>query len=304
VLAHSPDLVDQLLGQIRDNVPGSLGDTMADAVKSVIDHRGSIGIIALLGVAYAGLGWVGNLRTGVQVVWSCEVTKEKFLRAKLEDLVVLVGLGLGIVLSLALTSGGTALAHTVLDALGLSETPGMGTLVGALGILLALVADTLLFMWLFTRLPRRPVRYRTVLRGAVLAAVGYEILKVVGTTYIAAVTSNPTYGVFAGAVGLLVWIDLVSRFLLLAAAWTATGRQPEDSSACESPPEEGFSVPVDGLPHRGIVGPAPEGASNGSREAPKPAAVAGALVGTGALLGAGATAAGHRYFRRRHSVSR
>jgi membrane protein len=220
------------------------------------------------------------------MVWSCEVRKESFLKAKLGDLLVLVGLGLGILLSLALTSGGTAAAHALLETVGLADTVGMGTLVGALGILLGLAADTVLFMWLFTRLPRRPVRYRTVLRGALLAAVGYEILKVVGTTYIAKVTNNPTYGVFAAAVGLLVWIDLVSRFLLLAAAWTATGRQPESSGGCETVPEEGFSVPVSSRP--------PE-----SRDAPRPAAVAGALVGTGALIGAGATAAGSRYLRRR-----
>jgi membrane protein len=305
VLANDAGLVDQLLRQIRDNVPGSLGDTMSDAVRSVIEHRGSIGIIALLGVAYAGLGWIGNLRTGVQMVWACEVRKESFLKAKLGDLLVLVGLGLGILLSLALTSGGTAATNWVVEGLHLDGIPGMGTLVAGITILLALAADTLLFMWLFTRLPRRPVRYRTVLRGAILAAVGYEVLKVVGTAYIAGVTSNPTYGVFAGAVGLLVWIDLVSRFLLLATAWTATGPQPsEDSDAGESLPEEGLSVPEDGRPRRGIVGPAAEGAGDGSREAPTPAAVAGALVGTGALLGAGATAAGHRYFRRRHAVSR
>jgi membrane protein len=303
VLANNEELLARLQDLISKNAPGPVGDTLSGSIASIIDHRGSIGIIALLGVAYAGLGWVGNLRTGVQMVWACEVTKEKFVKAKLEDLLVLVGLGLGILFSLAITSGGTALAHTLLKSLGLDDVTGMGTLVAVIGILLGLAADTLLFMWLFTRLPRRPVRYRTVLRGALLAAVGYEILKLVGTTYIASVTSNPTYGVFAGAIGLLVWIDLVSRFLLLAAAWTATGRQPaEAGTAGETEPEEGFSVLVVDRPRRGVLGPAPEGATNGSRDTPRPAAVAGALVGTGALIGAGATAAGHRMLRRRHPV--
>jgi len=223
VLANNDALQEELRGLIEDNVPGSLGDTLSDSVASIIDNRGSIGLIALVGVAYAGLGWVGNLRTALQLVWTCQTTEEKFVKAKLGDLLVLIGLGLGIVVSLALTSGGTALAHTLIDAVGLDGVPGMGTLLGGITILLALAADTLIFMWMFVRLPRRPVRYRTVLRGAVLAAVGYEILKLVGTYYIALISANPTYGIFAGAVGLLVWIDLVSRFLLLAAAWTATG---------------------------------------------------------------------------------
>lgn len=298
VLANNADLKQSLLDVISKNVPGSLGDTMSKAVQSVIDNRGSIGVIALLGVAYAGLGWIANLRTGVQTVWGGEVEKESFVKAKLADLLVLVGLGFGIVLSIALTSGGTAATHAVVKALHVDGVPGMGTLVFGVGILLALAADTLLFTWMFTRLPGRPIRYRTVLRGAVFAAVGYEILKVIGTTYIARVTSNPTYGPLAGAIGLLVWIDLVSRFLLLAAAWTATGPQPV-LPADVTEPEEGFAVPVGDRPRNGIVGPAPAGAE--VRDAPNPATVAGALVGTGALIGAGATAAGTRYLRRRNN---
>jgi membrane protein len=298
VLANNIGLQDQLRDVIRDNVPGTLGSTLSDSVSSIIANRGSIGLIALLGVAYAGLGWVGNLRTGVQVVWACDKTEEAFLKAKLGDLMVLIGLGLGIVLSLALTSGGTAATNAVVSLLGLDGIPGMGVLVGIVSIALALAADTLLFMWLFVRLPRRPVRYKTVLRGAFIAAVGYEILKVVGTTYIAGVTSNPTYGVFAGAVGLLVWIDLVSRFLLLTAAWTATGKQPPGSDDCgEATPEEGHSVSVTDRPEDGtVIGPAPS--PHPDDRPARPAAVAGVLVGTGAVLGAGTATAAHRYLHR------
>ena len=75
MLANNADLQHRLEEVISENVPGSLGDTLSQAVQSVIDNRGSIGVIALLGVAYAGLGWVGNLRTGVQLVWAGEVRR-------------------------------------------------------------------------------------------------------------------------------------------------------------------------------------------------------------------------------------
>ena len=75
MLANNAELQHRLEEVISENVPGSLGDTLSQAVQSVIDNRGSIGVIALLGVAYAGLGWVGNLRTGVQLVWACEVRR-------------------------------------------------------------------------------------------------------------------------------------------------------------------------------------------------------------------------------------
>ena len=61
-------------------------------------------------------------------------------------------------------------------------------------------------------------------------------------------------------------------------------------------------MPVEDKPAgSGVVGPAPAGART-AREAPRPAAVAGALVGTGALLGVGATATASRLLRRRQPV--
>jgi membrane protein len=311
VLANNTDLQQDLQNLIRDNVPGDLGIQLSESVKSVIDNRGTIGLIGLGGVALAGLGWVGNLRTALQVVWSCERVEENFVKAKLGDLLVLIGLGLGILVSFGLTAGGTAATHRLLEWAGLDGIIGMGTLTAALGIGLALAADTLIFAWLFVRLPRRPVRYRTVLRGALLAAVGYEVLKLVATFYLSRVTGNPTYGPFASAIGLLIWIDLVSRFLLLAAAWTATGKQPVSPDDCADTPEPGMAVDVADRPAggRGVVGPVPSSGAAGDREpvaagarrsgTPSPVAVAGVLVGTGAALGASAATAGRRYLRRR-----
>jgi membrane protein len=302
VLANNAGLTGDLKEQIAENVPGSFGQQLSDSVQTLIDNRSSIGIVALLGVAYSGLGWIGNLRTGLQVVWSREQEKENFLKAKLGDLLVLVGLGLGIVVSLALTSGGTAVADQLVKAVGLDGTPGMSTLLAVLGIALALAADTLIFMWLFVRLPRRKVRYKTVVRGAVFAAVGFEVLKVVGTYYVARVGSSPTYGAFGSVIGILVWIDLVSRFLLFSAAWTATGQQPPEMD--EDTPEEGFATPVDRKPAAGeVVGPAPVAAVPEKRDPPRPAAVAGVLVGAGAAVGATAATAGRRFLKRRSGNS-
>jgi membrane protein len=235
VLAHNQDQLRQLTDLIQENVPGSVGTEFSDVVTTAVSKRGTIGLFSLLGVAYAGLGWVGNLRTALQLVWSCEPVKENPLRAKLADLFALVGLGLAIALSLALTAGGTAAANALLRLLGLDGVTGMGTAVRVLGIPLATAADTLVFAWLFVRLPRLPVRYRPVLRGALFTAVGYEILKIGATFYLARVGANGVYGGFVGFVGLLVWLNLASRFLLFGAAWTATataGATPPAATAC------------------------------------------------------------------------
>ena len=237
VLAHNPEQLDKLINTIRENVPGSVGQEFSDVVSTAVTKRGTIGLFSLLGVAYAGLGWIGNLRTALQITWSCRTTEENPVKARLGDLLALAGLGLAIGISLALTAGGTAAANALLRLVGLDATPGMGTVVAVLGILLAVAADTLVFAWLFVRLPRRPVRYRPVLRGALFTAVGYEVLKIGATFYLARVGANGVYGGFAGLVGLIIWLNLVARFLLFGAAWTATsaGANPTGETACGAP---------------------------------------------------------------------
>jgi membrane protein len=236
VLARHPSLVDQLKQTITENVP-AVGDAVKNVIDASLSRRGTIGVFGLLGVAYAGLGWIGNLRTGIQIVWSCQKTEENPVKSKLEDLLALAGLGLGILVSLSLTAGGTAVAGKLIEMAGLQGTPGLGTALGAVTILLAIATDTLVFAWLFVRLPRRPVRLRSVARGALFAAVGYEVLKLGATFYLARTTASGAYGTFAGVVGLLIWIDLVSRFLLFSAAWTATAPQPPAPDACADTPD-------------------------------------------------------------------
>ena len=64
--------------------------------------------------------------------------------------------------------------------------------------------------------------FLVAIKGALLAAVGFEILKVVGTYTIAKSAKSPTLGPFAGLLAVLIWIQLVARLLLFCAALTAT----------------------------------------------------------------------------------
>jgi membrane protein len=293
VLAHNHDQLDDLTKLIQDNVPGSVGNEFTSVVNTAVGKRGTIGLVSLVGVAYAGLGWVGNLRTALQIAWACEPTKENPFKAKLGDLLALVGLGLAIGVSLALTAGGTAAANALLRLVNLDGTPGMGVAVAVLGILLAMVADTLVFAWLFVRLPRRPVRYRPVLRGALFTAVGYEVLKIGATFYLARVSANGVYGGFAGFVGLLIWLNLVSRFLLFGAAWTATatGSLSRAETACADPSAGPGAPDADLAAGTATAGTAAAGTA--TTNAAAGAATAGtATAGTAAANASGGASAG------------
>jgi membrane protein len=269
VLAASPHLRGELLDNITSQAPGGFGDTLSAAVKTAIDQRAATGVIGLVGVALTGLGWIDNLRTALDTLWGNDLRQQSFLNRKLSDALVLIGLGLGLVVSVAITAGGTAVGHQLLVWTNLDGITGAGTATALLAILLAILGNMLIYGWILIRLPDVQVSRRTAFRTSLLAAVGFEILKVLGTYYIARVTSS-AYSLIAPALGVLIFINLVSRYSLFCAAWAASARDAEQAV-------DSLTQPVAGPP----VGPARAGFA--------PAGVAVALLTAGATLGAAAT---------------
>jgi membrane protein len=220
---HSDPATEQgFFNHLTDNVPGALGETLKKSMQAAIDSRASIGIVGLVGVLLTGLGWVGNLREAVDAVWGRTAPKVNIVKAKLANLIVLAGLGVGAVVSIGLTVIGTSVTDQILHALGLADVPGAAVLLKLLGIALAIAGDLLIFWWVMVRLPQIELPHGLAVRGALLAAVGFELLKVAGSYTIAHTANSPTAGPFAGVIAILIWIQLVARWLLFSCAWTAT----------------------------------------------------------------------------------
>lgn len=274
VLHSDPGTERDFFNHLTDNVPGALGQTFKTSLQAAIDSRTGLGIVGLVGVLLTGLGWIGNLRTAIDGVWGRTPAKVNFLKAKVANLLVLAGLGVGTVLSLALTVVGTSLTDQILRALGFDDLPGAHALLKLLGIAIAVVGDLIIFWWLLIRLPQMEVPGRIALQGALLAAAGFEVLKIVGAYTVAHTANSPTAGPFAGLLAVLIWIQLVARFMLFACAWTATvTAEHRVSPANQLPIEEPPVATADGREPAEI----------------SPAAVGATLVGAGMVAGAAAT---------------
>ncbi|SHG01041.1 membrane protein [Jatrophihabitans endophyticus] len=282
VLSSHPGAEADLFRHITDEVPGEFGTTLSESVQTAIDKRTGVGIVGLLGVLLTGLGWIGNLREAIDAVWGRAKPKRNFLAERLSNLLVLAGLGVGILVSLALTVVGTSLTDQILDFVGLDELPGSTIVLKILGIAIAVAGDSVIFWWLLVRLPDVEVDKRIALRGAILASVGFEILKILGTYTIAHSAGSATAGPFAGIIAVLVWIQLVMRWMLFSCAWIATVNTAARTAN---------SVPV--MPVRGVDGTAAAGPDT-PQSAVRPATVGATLVGAGAIAGAVATWAATR----------
>ncbi|WP_083665969.1 inner membrane protein YhjD [Saccharomonospora sp. CUA-673] len=225
VLAGNAALMNELKAGIVESAPEGLQGFLDQIVEAVTDSRAGLGVLGLLIALYSGLGWMGNLRDALTAQWAQQPAKTPFLSTKIKDLLSLMGLGLALVISFGLTAVGGVAGQSLLGLVGLEGTGWAQYALRAATIVLSLAANVLVFTWVISQLPRDKVNPRSAVKGAVLAALGFELLKHVGSYYLASVASSPSGALFGPIIGLLVFANLVSRFLLLVTAWTATARE-------------------------------------------------------------------------------
>ena len=240
VLAGDALLQKELFDAIRQTFPGPVGRQLVRQLADAVDGAGFIGLIALAGFLYAGLRTVDKLRVGMERIWKGRVDPSDVLRDNLQDLVALVALGAVGLLGLGLTGGVTQATSRVLELVGLADQPGYGVLTWVVGIALAVAGDVVIFLWLLRVVPSISLPLRRLLPGALFGAAGFEVLKLIGGYYLSLISTSVTASAFGGAVGLLVWINLVARFAFFTAAWTATLRSVE----AVSPAHQADAAPV------------------------------------------------------------
>jgi membrane protein len=236
VLAAHPEMIVKITDAIHAAVPGEIGGTVTGIVTQSIDLRGRVGVVGLVGALYSGLGWMTNLRDALTAQWALERPESPFLYRIGRDLLALLGLGLALAVSFAVTATGSTVGVVVLRFMGLAQ---VGWVHALFGVLLSFLASWLVFLWVLARLPRRPVSTRSAMRGAAVAAAGLEVLKQVGNYYLRTLVHSPRWAAFGSLLGLLLlllFIYLLSRLLLFTTAWIATARENQHSEAVPAPP--------------------------------------------------------------------
>ncbi|MFL6074574.1 MAG: YihY/virulence factor BrkB family protein [Mycobacteriales bacterium] len=241
LLGRYPSLLDSAERALSNDFPGLVGGRHGLDLNSIAHHAGTVGVFGLVGLVLTGLNWVNALRSAERAVHRRREEPNNFFIRKLLDLGVLAGLGVIAAVSVAITTLSAGMSDRVAGWLG-SSHPVIGWLVATSGLVVSLLLDVLLFGYLLVGLPRLGMPWRDTLGAAVLGAVGFELLKQVGTWYVGRTTHNALYGTFAIAIGLLLWVNLVTRLLMICSAWLATAcdvleRAPGQSvpDTCPSP---------------------------------------------------------------------
>ena len=234
VLASNPDLLAGLINKIVNSISDpNLANTLKSTVNTAIQQRTAVGLSGLLIALYSGVSWMGNLREAIRAqsrdVWERNPQdQEKIYRRYIRDFISLTGLVLALIITLSLTSIAGAAQKTIVDALGLGGIEWLRPVMTSITLVISIAANYLLFLWIFWMLPRHKPRKKALLRGTLLAAVGFEVIKFVMTMTLPKLATSPSGAAFGSVIGLMAFFYFFARLTLFVAAWIATAKYKDD----------------------------------------------------------------------------
>jgi YihY family inner membrane protein len=163
-------------------------------------------IIGLLGAVWAGLGVVNAAQNAFNAIWDVpRVDRPNIVSRTIKGVLMLVVAASFLVLSGFLSGIGQGAA-------GVSPLQ-------ILSIVGAVVVNFILFAAAFRILTTADVSWRDVAPGAVLAAIAWTVLLLIGQWFVSSRIQGAegVYGTFAVVLGLLSWLYLASQITLFSA---------------------------------------------------------------------------------------
>lgn len=222
VVSSIYDVADQVEKAISSVLPGMIGEGDGKiSMETFKDAAGAAAGIGAVGVLYSGLGWISGLRDALLVTFEKPPGEQpSFVVGKLKDLVSLALIGIVMVTSVGIAGMIGSLSATILGWLELGSE--LEWLLDLFSVVVGLGANMVLFFALFRLLADPDTPRKSLWSGALLGAIGFEILKKIAFVLIESTKDQPAFAVFGVALVLLVWINYFSRVVMYSAAWAHT----------------------------------------------------------------------------------
>jgi len=210
-------------------LPGLIGSGDGElSMATVQSTAGTVGVIGLVALVFTSLGWLSAVRQALlNVLGLPPESARSFVAGKAVDLMTLAVLAVVLLVSIGLSTAVTGLTGASLRWLSLDDVTGSNLLVRAVALILGVVSSTGLFLVMFRLLPRLDLPLRALVRGALVAAVGFEGLKLLAAYLIRLAAQNPATALLGTSLVLLVWINLSARIMVLGACWAVTTDQAQ-----------------------------------------------------------------------------
>lgn len=210
-----PDIQETIITAVEEIVPIP-PDLIIEFIEGILNQRGAVGIIGLIGLTWAASGVLMTLTANINRAWPTAK-----LRNVVENrLIAFVMIGAFIVF-IAISS----VISTIISFFNQVQLP-FAPISPPIGILTDLIAFTLrfiLFLALYYFVPKTKVKKRAAFWAAVLASVAWELTAFGFNWYFQSGLSNYNllYGSLGTLVALMFWIYLNCLILVFGAYFSA-----------------------------------------------------------------------------------
>jgi membrane protein len=225
-------------------------------IDAVIESRGSMTIIGFGFLAWGALGLFSALSTGISRAFE-NAPPRPFLQDKLVGLLLM-----GLTGALALASLAIGIVTGILQQAArnvLAGIPGGGTALWLIGLIVPILLIFVAFWVIYRVVPNRPVTWREVLPGAIVAALLWTVLRFGFTWYATSVANyDSAFGPISTGVTLLVFLYFASVIVLLGAEFARASALEDEIGRIRAADPRFLPVPTEPapspppLPRRGL----------------------------------------------------
>lgn len=207
------DTVQQILLDFFEAFfPGSI-DWLEENIEDLLRLSAAAGVVALIGFIWAGSAFFGAVNRAINRAWGISKDRPYHMR-KLRDL----GMVLGVVVLMLIST----LSSTLLSILNQSD---ISLPHGALGVVFRLFGFLVVFavfLIIYRYVPNARVLWRYVWRGALAAAVAFEIAQTLFAIYLTNWANYESiYGLFASFIIILLWFYISALIVIIGAELSA-----------------------------------------------------------------------------------
>jgi membrane protein len=224
VLSHAPGVRSEVETFLRESLPllfdpqgGQAPVDIAEVARTTV----SAGVVAVVALLYAGLGWVGATLEGVRRMQGALRRPGSFVVLKLQDSAALVAMGTVLLAALVGAVVVKATGSSVLESVGWAGGSAWLLQLSAALISGLLLLLTVAALYAFAWWHRPGRRWGVVLRGSFMTSVTLALMLQLSFLLVGRTLGNPVYGTLALAAALLLFLYFSSAVLLYVACWVA-----------------------------------------------------------------------------------
>jgi membrane protein len=196
--AGNPNLAGSVVDEL--GLTGDAAQAVRDTIAAAEGSRRTASVIGVVGLLWSGLGLVAALQYAINTSW--QATGHGW-KDKLKGLLWLGGATLLFLGSFAVSAA-------------LNFLPAW---LSPVNILVGLGLNFALWLWTMKSLSNRDVGWKSLVPGAAVGALGFEVLKLVGSVYVPRLvaSSSALYGSLGVVFALLAWLLFFGRLIVYSA---------------------------------------------------------------------------------------